>query len=91
MSLTQEETIYNEALGYIGEYQITEGKVTEKQYVICKRYYDKARKMALSAHPWNEAKGRTILPTEDYDPVFGYQYRYEILIVSGRGSMFWSP
>ena len=76
MALTGEETIYNLALGLLGEYQITEGQTAEKQYVLCNRYYDQARKRTLRAHPWNEAIKRKIVPEDTYSPIFEFDKRY---------------
>ena len=76
MALTEEEKIYNEALGYIGEYQVLEGATTTKQYELCSRYYSKARDMALASHPWNEAMKRIIIAQDSDDPISGYDKRF---------------
>lgn len=76
MALTGEETIYNLALGHIGEYEVEEGATTAKQYRYCKRYYSQARDLALKSHPWNEAKKRIIIAQEADKPIFGYDKKY---------------
>lgn len=76
MALTEEEKIYNEALGYVGEYQVEEGATTTKQYLLCSRYYAKSRDMALASHPWNEAMKSVIIVQDAANPVFGYDRRY---------------
>jgi hypothetical protein len=78
MALTGEETIYDLALGHVGEYQITEGQTTQKQYVLCQRFYDQARDIALKSHPWNEAKVRSIVVQDQYGPLFGYDKQYSL-------------
>ena len=78
MALTGEETLYNLALGYIGEYVVEEGATTAKQYVLCSRYYDQARDEVLVSHPWNEAIIRVVLAQDSDKPVFGYNLRYAI-------------
>ena len=76
MALSDAEVMYNLALGYIGEYKITEGDTTSKQAVLCIRFYADARDEALAAHPWNEAKKRIIIHQDGTDPLFGYDHRY---------------
>ena len=79
MALTSDEiTICNEALGYIGEYQVTATKTTEKQYILCDRYYDAAVEETLAEHPWNEAKTRTVIMQDTTAPLFGYSYRFAL-------------
>ncbi len=68
--------MYNLALGYIGEYQVTEGATSSKQYQLCARYYTQARDETLRAHPWNEAKKRVILYEYTDEPIFGYDRKY---------------
>jgi hypothetical protein len=76
MALTGEETIYNLALGYVGEYRVEEGATTTKQYILCDRFYDQARDEVLKSHPWNEAKKRIIIAQDSDNPIFGYDRRY---------------
>lgn len=76
MALTTKEQFYNKALDIISEYEVTEGRTTEKQYKLCARNFDDARKETLAMHPWNEAKTRTIVMQESTGPVFGYDYKY---------------
>lgn len=76
MALTDEEEIYNEALGYIGEYQVEEGVTDSKQYELCSRFYVKSRDMSLASHPWKEATKSVIIIQDTTDPVFGYSKRY---------------
>jgi len=79
MAITLERIIYNMALGYIGEYYVSDDTATStKQYVICNRYYSQARDEVLVSHPWNEAKVRIIIAQEADDPIFGYNERYAI-------------
>lgn len=76
MALSDAETMYNLALGLIGEYKITAGDTTSKQAVLCIRFYDDARDEALAAHPWNEAKKKVILYQHTDNPIFGYDRKY---------------
>lgn len=76
MALTGTEDLYNLALDLIGEYYVEEGKTSEKQYLACARNYAQARDEALSAHPWNEAKKRIIIPQDSANPISGYDRRY---------------
>ena len=76
MALTDEELIYNEALGYIGEYQVEEGVTDSKQYELCSRFYAKSRDMSLASHPWKEATKSVIIIQDTTDPIFGYDRRY---------------
>ncbi len=78
MALTGEETIYNLALGHIGDFQVEEGATDSKQYELCSRYYNQARDITLKSHPWNEAKKRVIIAQEDDNSVFGYDRRYSV-------------
>lgn len=78
MALTDLEQFYNHALGVLGEYGVTEGRTSEKQYVRCARFYADARKETLAMHPWNEAKTRTIVLQESTSPLFGYSYKYAV-------------
>ena len=75
---TAEQTIANLALGYVGEYVITDGLTTQKQYEHCERYYDQALEEVLVEHPWNEAMVRVIIPQVADKPIFGYDLRYTI-------------
>lgn len=77
MALSDAETMYNLALGYIGEYKITEGDTTSKQAILCIRFYPDSRKETLAAHPWNDAKKRIIIHQDGTNPLFGYERRYE--------------
>ena len=78
MALTGEEVIFNLALGHVGEYKIEDTAASRllKQYLLCDRYYDQARDLALKSHPWNEAKKRIIIAQDVDDPVFGYDRQY---------------
>ena len=78
MALTEKELIFNLALGHTGDYQITEGQTSEKQYVICDRYYENARKRTLKAHPWNETTHRIIVVQEEFGPIFEFDLRYAL-------------
>jgi len=78
MALTGAETIYNLALGCIGEYPVTEGATSTEQYILCARYYEQARDETLRAHPWNEAKKRVILYQYTDNPIFGYDRKYAV-------------
>ncbi len=77
MALSAAETMYNLALGYIGEYEITAGDTTSKQAKLCIRFYADSRKEALASHPWNEAKKKVIIHQDGTNQLFGYERRYE--------------
>lgn len=76
MAITEEEKIYNLALGQIGDYQVTDGNTGTKQYKICQRYYDNARQRTLRAHPWNESTKRVIIPQQEFGPIFEFDFQY---------------
>ena len=78
MALSDAEVVYNLALGYIGEYKITEGDTTSKQAVLCIRYYADSRDETLADHPWNFAKKDVILYEYTDHPIFGYNRKYAI-------------
>ena len=79
MALTTDElTICNLALGYIGEYQVSSGNTGSKQYEACERYYDDAVKEVLTEHTWNEAKKRAILVESATPPLFGFSYQFAV-------------
>ncbi len=78
MALTDKEVIYNLALGHIGETEVEDTAASRllKQNLLCVRYYDQARDLALKSHPWNEAKKRVIIAQDADKPVFGYDRQY---------------
>lgn len=76
MALTAEETIYNLALGTIGEYEVEEGATTTKHYGLCSRFYAQARDEVLISHLWNEAMVRVEIVQDVTNPIFGYDRRY---------------
>jgi len=78
MALTDTQKLYNVALGYLGEYEVTETGASTKQYILCERYYPKTRDEVLCSHPWNEAKVRAVLAREADSPLFGYNYKYAL-------------
>ncbi len=77
MALTDEQTLYNQSLGLIGEYEVTESDTTSKQAVACARFYAKARDEVLVSHLWNEAMVRKMILREAVAPLFKYDYSYE--------------
>ncbi len=76
MAVTLERLIYNLALGYIGEYAVTDAATTTKQFIYCLRYYAQARDEVLMSHLWNEAMIRVIIAQDSTDSIFGYDRRY---------------
>lgn len=78
MALSGQEQLHNLALGLIGEYQVEDTTASRalKQNLLCIRYYDSARDLALRSHPWNEAKKRVVIAQTTDEPVFGYDRRY---------------
>jgi hypothetical protein len=78
MALTEKERIFNIALGHAGDYVITEGQTNTKEYLVCDRFYDNARKRTLKAHLWNESTTRVIIPEETYGPIFEFTYKYAL-------------
>lgn len=78
MALSDQETLYNLALGYVGDSKVTEGSTDAKQYQICERYYTLARDEVLASHIWNEAKTRTIVMQSTTAPLFGYDYQFPL-------------
>lgn len=78
MALTEQEVIHNLALGHVGEYQVEDSVASRalKQNLLCIRYYDQARDLALKSHPWNEAKKRIVIAQDDDNPLFGYDRQY---------------
>jgi len=75
MALSDAETMYNLALGYVGDYKVVEGG-SSKQYQLCERFYADARDETLGDHPWNEAKKKVILYEYTDHPIFGYDRKY---------------
>lgn len=76
MALTGTEDLFNLAIGYVGEYEVTEGATSTKQYLLCSRYYAQARDEVLVSHLWNEAMVRIEVIQDATDPLFGYERRY---------------
>lgn len=79
MALTDTEVIFNEALGYVGEFNIEDTSASRltKQYLTCDRYYTKSRDMALASHPWKEATKSIIILQDADDPLLNdYDRRY---------------
>lgn len=78
MALTEVESIYNLALGYIGEYEVEGGVTTSKQYTLCARFYPRARDEILTRHLWNEAMEQDIVINEDEPPLSNFNYKFAI-------------
>ena len=80
MALSGQELVHNLSLGLIGEYQVEDTAASRalKQNLLCIRYYDSARDLALRSHPWNEAKKRVILVQATDETIFGYDRRYAL-------------
>lgn len=78
MALSGQEIIHNLALGHIGEFQVEDTTASRalKQNQLCIRYYDQARDITVTGHPWNEAKDRVIIAQDDDKPIFGYDRQY---------------
>lgn len=76
MALSDAEVMYNNSLGLIGEYKVTEGDTTSKQAVLCIRYYTDSQNETLEDHPWNFAKKDVILYEFTDRPIFGYDRKY---------------
>jgi hypothetical protein len=79
MALSDTEVMFNEALGYIGEYNIedTAASRASKQYIACNRYFTKSRDMALASHPWKEATKSLIILQNNTPPLLrDYDRRY---------------
>ena len=79
MVLSDTEVIFNESLGYIGEYKIEDTAASRltKQYLTCNRYYVKSRDMALASHPWKEATKSIIILQDTTPPLLNdYDRRY---------------
>lgn len=72
------EAIYNKALRYIGDYGVTSGRTTEKQYVLCDLFYEDARDEILTRHLWNEATEYDIILQSTTAPIFGYDYKFQL-------------
>jgi len=93
MAFTEQETLYNEALGIAGEYQVEEGMTDSKQYIACDTYYEQARDEVLAAHTWSEAMVDVIIPVDTTSPLFKWSYRYAIPSASLRVTSIdpWHP
>lgn len=78
MALTNEEVLWNEALGYVGEYEIEDTSASRllKQYRLCSRFYASSRDQTLIVHPWNEAMLSIIISQEEKKPVYGYERKF---------------
>jgi len=78
MALSEKELIFNLALGHVGDYVVEDGAANTKQYLICDRYYESARKKTIKAHPWNECVDRVIIPEQEYGAIFEFSNRYAL-------------
>ena len=76
MALSDAEVMYNNALGLIGSYRVTEGDTSSKQAILCIRYYTDSQNETLEDHPWNFAKKDVILYEFTDRPIFGYDRKY---------------
>lgn len=76
MALSDAEVMYNNALGLIGSYRVTEGDTSSKQAILCIRYYTDSQNETLEDHPWNFAKKNVILYEFTDRPIFGYDRKY---------------
>ena len=76
IALSNAEVMYNNALGLIGSYRVTEGDTTSKQAILCIRYYTDSQNETLEDHPWNFAKKDVILYEFTDRPIFGYDRKY---------------
>jgi hypothetical protein len=78
MALSEEEVLWNLALGYVGEAEIEDTSASRdlKPYLACRRFYTQARDEVLVSHLWNEAMVRTIILQEATGPLFGYDRTY---------------
>ena len=78
MALSDAEVMYNQALGLIGEYKVTEGDESSKQAILCIRYYTDSQNEVLEDHPWNFAKKDVILYEDTNEPIFGYNKKFAV-------------
>lgn len=76
IALSDAEVMYNNALGLIGSYRVTEGDTSSKQAILCIRYYTDSQNETLEDHPWNFAKKDVILYEFTDRPIFGYDRKY---------------
>jgi hypothetical protein len=78
MALSDLQILYNVALGYIGDYEVTESDTSSKQYSLCTRFYEQARDEVLVAHTWNEAIERSAVLQASVAPIHTYSYKYAL-------------
>jgi len=78
MALTTTETLWNESLGMIGEYEIEDGNTTSKQYRFCNRFWESTRDEVLVSHLWNEAIVSVVIPEDTAPPLFGYDSSFSM-------------
>lgn len=80
MALTDEEEVFNLALGTVGEFQIedtTESRAL-KPYLLCSRFYDLAREMILKRHRWDEATEFVVILEDSTKPLFTYASKFSV-------------
>ena len=70
--------ICNSALAKVGARQILNLEEESQEARICAEQYEKCRDEILRAHPWNCAVARAELAQLNTDPVYGYDYAYQL-------------
>lgn len=70
--------IVNRALSKIGETRIRSLDQETKYAGLALSLYDIVRDSEISAHSWNFAKDRVLIPAMVDTPVFGWAYQYQI-------------
>lgn len=78
MALSATEQLWNESLGLLGQYEVTEGQTSTQQYILCNRFYVSARNEVLALHPWNEAITQALVLQDATAPLFEFNYKYAL-------------
>lgn len=89
--------ICNQALLKIGEQTITSLDEASDNAKLCSIFFDQALEEVLREYPWTSATSRAQLPKLSRDPIFGYDYAYQLptdfirLVQLYDGNGAWHP
>ena len=71
--------ICNLALGEVGDsYSIMDINETSNQAAVCRLFFEPTRDALLRSHPWSFARSLADLSALSADPVFGWDYQYQL-------------
>jgi hypothetical protein len=71
--------ICNLALGEVGDsYSIMDINETSNQAAVCRLFFEPTRDALLRSHPWNFARALSDLSALSTEPVFGWDFQYQL-------------